>query len=111
MSEVTEVAIDEHCVPKRVLETLPVTLLEGDGWERRFITDVDRADEAVELYSQLGFEVHVEAVLASELGGNCNECALVATCQFKTIYTRTDRRGPSRTGASQYEHTHRDPEA
>ena len=72
---------------------------------------MDRADEAVELYSQLGFEVHVEPVLASELGGDCNDCALVATCQFKTIYTRTNRRGPSRIGATQYEHTDRDTEA
>lgn len=104
-------AIDEHCSPKRILERLPFTALESDGWERRFITDVDRADEAVELYSQLGFEVHLESVLASELGGDCNECALVAACQFKTIYTRTNRHGPSRTGASQYEHTNRDPEA
>jgi hypothetical protein len=104
-------AIDEHCVPKRILERLPLSALENDGWERRFITGVDRADEAVELYSQLGFEVHVEPVLASELGGDCNECALVATCQFKTIYTRTNRRGPSREGASQHEHTYRDPEA
>lgn len=104
-------AIDEHCVPKRILETLPVIALEGDGWERRFITDVDRADEAVELYSQLGFEVHVEPVLASELGGDCNECALVATCQFKTIYTRTNRLGPAEQGVIQYEHTDKDPEA
>ena len=102
-------AIDEHCFPKRILEKLPITPLEGDGWERRFITDVDRADEALDLYSQLGFEVHAEPVLASDLGGGCNECALVATCQFKTIYTRTTRRGPSRTGASEYEHTYRDP--
>lgn len=77
-----------------------MSLLESDGWERRFITGVDRAEEAVELYSQLGFEVHVEPVLASELGGDCNECALVATCQFKTIYTRTNRRGPGREGSN-----------
>ena len=89
-------AIDEHCAPKKILTALPVTALECDGWERRFITDVDRADEAVALYSQLGFEVHVEPVLAPELGGDCSECALVAACRFKTIYTRTTRRAPSR---------------
>ena len=85
--------IDEHCAPARMLEMLPVTTLEGDGWERRFITDVDRVDEAVELYSELGFEVHVEPVLAIELGGSCSDCALVATCQFKTIYTRAIESG------------------
>jgi hypothetical protein len=91
------VAIDEHCAPRRILQALPVTALEGDGWQRRFITDVDRVDEAVELYSQLGFEVHVEPVLAIELGGDCSDCALVATCQFKTIYTRTIRSGRSQS--------------
>lgn len=103
-------AIDEHCVPKRILAALPVTALEGDGWERRFITDLDRADEAVELYSQLGFEVHLEPVLASELGGDCNECALVAACHFKAIYTRPHRAWPQR-GGSPNEHTDRDTEA
>jgi len=103
--------IDEHCVPKRILERLPFSALEGDGWERRFITDVDRADEAVELYSQLGFEVHVEPVLARDLGGVCDECAVVAACRFKTIYTRTNRCGPSRTEDNPYEQTNRDPEA
>jgi len=93
-------SIDERCLPKTILEKLPVTTLEADGWERRFITDVDRADEAVELYSELGFEVHVEPVAAAELGGDCNGCALVAECRFKTIYTRTNRSSPSRTGSS-----------
>jgi hypothetical protein len=91
-------AIDEHCVPKKILERLPLSALESDGWERRFITGVDRAEEAVALYSQLGFEVHVEPMLASELGGDCNECALVVTCQFKTIYTR---RTPAEAGPNQ----------
>jgi hypothetical protein len=60
----------------------------SEGWERRFITDVDRADEAVEIYSQLGYDVYVEPVLANELGDDCSECWLVATCRFRTIYTR-----------------------
>jgi len=80
--------IDDHCGPKRILESLPECALEASGWERRFITDVERADEALELYSLLGFEVHAEPVLASELGGECDQCALIATCHFKTIYTR-----------------------
>ncbi len=90
-------AIDEHCAPRRILQALPVSPLEGDGWKRRFITDVDRAAEAVELYAELGFEVHVEPVLAIELGGDCRECALVAACQFTTIYTRAIRSGRSQS--------------
>lgn len=83
--------IDEHCMPKRILERLPFSPLEADGWERRFITDSQRVDEAVELYAVLGFEVRAEPVLATELGGDCNECALLATCQFRAIYTRKAR--------------------
>ena len=104
--------IDEHCFPKRILQRLPVSASESDGWQRRFITDVDRADEAVELYSHIGFEVHVESVLASELGGDCNECALVAACQFKTIYTRTTRCGPQPNREQfKYDHPDRNSEA
>lgn len=84
-------SIDEHCSPKRILDRLPASDLEASGWERRFITDVERADEAMELYSLLGYEVHAEPMLASELGGECDQCALVALCQFKTIYTRRKR--------------------
>jgi hypothetical protein len=90
--------INERCAPKRILERLPASEIEAEGWERRFIADPERVDEAVELYAQLGFEVHAEPVLASELGGDCNDCALVATCHFKTIYTR---RTPAETRQNQ----------
>jgi hypothetical protein len=82
------VPTETQCVPKNILEKLPSSALVGEGWERRFVADADRADEAVEIYTQLGFDVYVEPVIASELGDGCNECALVATCQFRTIYTR-----------------------
>ncbi|HSQ19837.1 MAG TPA: hypothetical protein VLR92_05625 [Blastocatellia bacterium] len=93
-------AIKQECVPKDILASLPVSELEIDGWQRRFVTDADRADEAIELYLELGFEVHAEPVLARELGGKCDDCALVATCQFKTIYTRTKNRAdPKQQGS------------
>ncbi len=56
-----------------------------EGWERRFTTDSQRVKEAVELYSQLGYEVRMEA--APEPGEECGGCHAVAV-QFKTIYTR-----------------------
>jgi hypothetical protein len=68
------------------LEADPV--LEAAGWERRFIADARRADEAMELYTQLGYEVRAEPVLSEELGDECEDCQLVAAFQFKTIYTR-----------------------
>ena len=79
---------ETQCLPKSNLEKPSSSALVGEGWERRFVADADRADEAVEIYTQLGFDVYVEPVTASELSDECNECALVATCQFRTIYTR-----------------------
>ncbi|UCC83228.1 MAG: hypothetical protein JSW46_20125 [Gemmatimonadota bacterium] len=60
----------------------------ADGWERRFIVDAQRAEEAIELYSQLGYEVCADPVRAEELGEECDDCQLLAALQFKMIYTR-----------------------
>ena len=62
----------------------------ADGWERRFITDARRAEEATELYEQLGFEVAADPIRPEELGDECDDCQL-ALLQFKTIYTRPRR--------------------
>ena len=59
--------------------------LHGEGWERRFTADPQRVKEAVELYSQLGYEVRTGA--ASEFGNDCDACHAAAS-QFQTIYTR-----------------------
>jgi len=60
----------------------------ADGWERRFIADGRRAEEMVELYSQLGYEVCADPVSAEEVGNDCDDCQLLAALQFKIIYTR-----------------------
>lgn len=60
----------------------------ADGWERRFIADARRAEEAIELYAQLGYEVCADPVRAEELGDECDDCQLLAALQFKMIYTR-----------------------
>lgn len=67
--------------------------LVAEGWERRFIADGRRAEEAVALYQQLGYEVRAEPLRKEELEDNCEDCQLVALMQFKTIYTR--RKGPA----------------
>ena len=66
--------------------------LIADGWERRFVADARRAEETMELYEQLGFEVRAEPAQAEELGDDCDDCQLLLLLQFKTIYTR--KRGP-----------------
>ena len=66
----------------------PDPTLIAAGWERRFIGDARQVKEAVELYSQLGFEVHTEPVRAEEMGDDCDDCRILVLLQFQTIYTR-----------------------
>jgi hypothetical protein len=66
----------------------PNPALVAQGWERRFIADEHRAKEAMELYSQLGFEVRAEAVSPEELDDDCQDCRAVIAYRFCTIYTR-----------------------
>ena len=73
---------------------LSAAQLEGDperiaaGWERRFIADRIRAEEAIELYTRLGYEVCADPVRQEELAHECEDCLLVARLRFVTIYTR-----------------------
>jgi hypothetical protein len=62
--------------------------LVAQGWERRFTADPQRAQEATELYSQLGYEVRVESVRSIEFADDCEDCLSAAALGFKTIYTR-----------------------
>jgi len=58
------------------------------GWERRFIADARRAEEAMALYQSLGFEVVADPVRLDGLDTDCQDCRLAMLLQFKTIYTR-----------------------
>jgi hypothetical protein len=64
----------------------------ADGWERRCVVDGTRADELVQLYEELGYEVAADPVSGSEIGGeHCEDCRLVAMLRFRVIYTRHPR--------------------
>jgi hypothetical protein len=63
----------------------------AEGWERRFIADGPRCEEAVRLYAELGFEVCADPVRPEELAGECAECQVILR-SFKTIYTRAPQR-------------------
>ena len=65
--------------------------LVSEGWERRFVADARRAEEAMELYEQLGFEVRAEPAQTEELPDDCVDCQLLLMFQFKTVYTRKQR--------------------
>lgn len=60
----------------------------ADGWERRFIADSARAEEAIQLYEGLGFEVAADPIRPDEMGEDCDDCQLLALMKFRTIYTR-----------------------
>lgn len=62
--------------------------LVAAGWERRFTADGRRAREMVTLYTELGFDVHLEPVKAEEFEDECEQCTLLALLEFVTIYTR-----------------------
>ncbi len=76
----------KRLLSERVLEGDPERL--ADGWERRFIADGRRAEEAIELYEQLGYEVCADPVRRDDVGDDCDDCQLVALLKFVTIYTR-----------------------
>jgi len=62
--------------------------LAAQGWERRHTADPARAEEVIQLYRELGFEVRVEALKPSEFTDACQACGLSACHTFRTIYTR-----------------------
>ena len=66
--------------------------LIAQGWERRFISDGRRAKEMVDLYTELGYEVHLEPVDQQEFRDECEDCGIVALLKFVTLYTRKKER-------------------
>ncbi|HKJ92220.1 MAG TPA: hypothetical protein VJ957_03580 [Longimicrobiales bacterium] len=75
-----------RALSENALEPDPARVAEG--WERRFVADGQRAEEAMALYRELGYEVCADPVRAEELGNECDACRLVALLRFQTIYTR-----------------------
>jgi hypothetical protein len=67
----------------------PDSQLVAEGWERRFMTDSERAKESTDLYTALGFDVRAEPVIPTELGAECTDCRLIVCRSFITIYTRS----------------------
>ena len=70
--------------------------LQRDGWARQFIANEPRLSEAVELYEQTGFEVHLESIPTKDEidrcpqgeAGECRICFEGNENQYKIIYTR-----------------------
>lgn len=69
--------------------------LEAQGWTRRFVACEPRLSEAVQLYRDLGYEVHLEPLPDSGEDGECRTCLEVNIDRYRIIYTRpAEGRGP-----------------
>lgn len=62
--------------------------LVAQGWVRRYLADRDRAREAVDLYTSLGYEVKAQKLTPNDLGPQCAECASGICDTYVLIYTR-----------------------
>ena len=78
-------------------------LLEEQGWSRQFIANEPRLSEAVEMYRELGFEVHLEPLpkepecdgcAGPEEEKECRVCFEGVEDQYRIIFTRP-RQGKS----------------
>jgi len=81
--------------------------LEEEGWVRQFVANEPRLSEAVDLYRESGFEVHLEPLLKGqecetcpgtedpEEKGECRICFQGFEDQYKVIYTRPRKHSQS----------------
>ena len=58
-----------------------------EGWEKQATYDDPRLSEMVEMYEEIGLEVHLEPFNAENETG-CTGCMQLTPDLFKTIYTR-----------------------
>ena len=82
-----------------------ITILEKEGWTRRFVAGEPRLSEAVEVYTQAGFEVCLQPFPTEEgecetcpgeekrdqYGKECRVCFEGSEDQYKIIFTRPAR--------------------
>lgn len=59
-----------------------------DGWEHRFVAAGARAEEMIDLYRELGFEVAADPVATARAVEGCAACFGDGAEQHRSIYTR-----------------------
>lgn len=72
---------DEHSIPAD-------PKLVAEGWVRRHLADPDRAKEAIELYTSMGYEVKAQKLTPADFGPKCGDCSSVICSTYVLIYTR-----------------------
>ena len=71
---------------------IPEEKLIKEGWKKQATYDDPRLSEMVEMYRDIGLEVHLEPFSAANEPG-CTGCLQVEPDQFQTIYTRRKDEG------------------
>ncbi len=76
--------------------------LKKDGWTRQFVANEPRLSEAVDLYKETGYEVHLEPIPKADnlselpmVGSECTTCFDGNEDQYKIIFTRQGKSGPT----------------
>jgi hypothetical protein len=64
------------------------------GWQRRFVTDAERARNLGQEYRRAGFEVRIAAAVPEDFDESCAACALVQSRLFRIVYTRRKGEAP-----------------
>lgn len=64
------------------------------GWEHRFVASGARADEMIELYRELGFEVAADPLVTGGMVEGCATCFDAGGEEYRSIYTRRPERQP-----------------
>ena len=65
----------------------PEEKLIQQGWQKQAIYDDPRLSEMVDMYKEIGLDVHLEPFNAANEEG-CTGCMQLLPDMFKTIYTR-----------------------
>ena len=72
---------------EKLIRTNPEEDLVQAGWEKQATYDDPRLSEMVEMYKEIGLEVHLEPFNPENEEG-CTGCMQLTPEKFKTIYTR-----------------------
>ncbi len=63
------------------------------GWQRRFVTDKTRAQEAIMIFSELGFDVHICQPTPANFEQKCSSCSSAHCTELFLILTRKQSEG------------------
>ncbi len=67
-------------------------ILAAQGWERRQLVDPERAQEFIELYESLGFEVLAKKLTPEDFAKACQEGASVVCQTYVLLHTRKKKK-------------------